>query len=68
VGWSGQAGLNAGSASAVALLDQRLGLREVGVGGIPDPEFEVTGAKVTDAANVTAESLYESGNTPGCRA
>ena len=41
--------------TATALLDQRLGLREVG--GILDPEFEVTGAIVADAANVTAESL-----------
>lgn len=45
------------SAGAVALLDQRLGLGEVG--GIPDPEFEVASAMVTDAANVTAESLFE---------
>jgi hypothetical protein len=38
-------------------LDQRLGPREVS--GILDPEFEVTRAKVTDAANVSAEPLFE---------
>jgi hypothetical protein len=34
-----------------------LGPREVS--GILDPEFEVTRAKVTDAANVSAEPLFE---------
>ena len=44
---------------------QRLGLCEVG--GIPDPEFEVTRAIVADAANVTAESLVQLGSTQVCR-
>jgi hypothetical protein len=39
--------------TAKALLDQRLGLREVG--GVLDPQFEVTCAVVAEAANVTAE-------------
>jgi hypothetical protein len=34
-----------------------LGLGEVG--GILDPEFEVTGAIVADAAYISAESLFE---------
>jgi len=45
------------SACAVALLDQRLGFRDVG--GILDPEFEVTRAIVADAPNVPAEPLFE---------
>jgi len=45
------------STGAVALVDQTLGLREAD--SILDPEFEITCAKVSDAANVSAESLFE---------
>jgi hypothetical protein len=38
-------------------LNQRLGLHEVG--SILDPDFEVTCAIVTDAANVSAEPLFQ---------
>jgi len=63
VGRCGRAGVIAGSTGAVtstgavALVDQTLGLREAD--SILDPEFEITCAKVSDAANVSAESLFE---------